>query len=82
MEPIEESYALQSKNGITVPQEELDMLDKLRLLEQKQQEVLIEVSPQFKNQVIEGMAQLLEDFKAFSIQHNDEGPMALGFTPA
>ena len=67
MEPIEESYALQSKNGITIPQEELDMLDKLRLLEQKQQEVLIEVSPQFKNQVIEGMAQLLEDFKAFSI---------------
>ena len=82
MAPIEESYALLAKNGITVPQKELDMLDKLRSLEQKQQEVLIGVSPQFKDQAIEAMTQFLEDFKAFQIQYNDEGPMAPGFTPA
>ena len=89
MSPIDESYSLLAKYGITVPQEELDQYEglsynwkKLRSLEQQQQETLQKVSPQFKSQVVEGMAQFLEEFKQFQIQYNEEGPMAPGLTPA
>ena len=89
MSPIDESYALLVKYGITVPQEELEQYEglsynwkKLRALEQQQQETLQKVSPQFKNQVIEGMAQFLDDFKQFQIQYNEEGPMKPGLTPS
>ncbi|KAH0792655.1 Dynein heavy chain family protein [Histomonas meleagridis] len=89
MEPIDESYTLLNKYNIIIPQEELEQYEgltynwkKLRDLEQQQQEILQKVSPQFKDQVIEGMDQFLIDFKAFIKTYNEEGPMVPGLKPA
>ncbi|KAK8898529.1 Dynein heavy chain 5, axonemal [Tritrichomonas musculus] len=89
MAPIDESYLLLSKYNIVVPQEELEQYEgltynwkKLRDLERQQQEVLQEVSPQFKDQVIEGMDQFLEEFHAFIKSYHEEGPMSPGLTPS
>jgi dynein heavy chain len=83
MAPIEESYMLLSRYNVVVPQEEIEQYEgltynwnKLRELEKQQQEILQRVSPQFKNQVVEGMEQFLIDFKLFLKQYNEEGPMA------
>ncbi|OHS96678.1 Dynein heavy chain family protein [Tritrichomonas foetus] len=89
MAPIDESYLLLSKYNIVVPQEELDQYEgltynwkKLCELEHQQQTVLQKVSPQFKDQVIEGMDQFLVEFHAFLKSYHEEGPMAPGLTPA
>ncbi|OHT04931.1 Dynein heavy chain family protein [Tritrichomonas foetus] len=89
MAPIDESYLLLSKYNIVVPQEELEQYEgltynwkKLRDLERQQQEVLQKVSPQFKDQVIEGMDQFLTEFQAFLKSYHEEGPMAPGLTPS
>jgi hypothetical protein len=72
-------------DNIVVPQEELEQFegltsnwDKLRELEKQQQEVLQHVSPQFKNQVVEGIEHFLIDSKLFLRTYNGEGPMAPG----
>jgi dynein heavy chain len=87
MAPIEESYMLLSRYNVVVPQEELEQFEgltynwnKLRELEKQQQEILQRVSPQFKNQVVEGMEQFQIDFALFLKQYNEEGPMAPGLT--
>ena len=89
MAPIDESYLLLSKYNIVVPQEELDQYEgltynwkKLCELEHQQQTVLQKVSPQFKDQVIEGMDQFLTEFHAFVKSYHEEGPMTPGLTPS
>ena len=89
MAPIDESYLLLSKYNIVVPQEELDQYEglaynwkKLCDLEKQQQDILQKVSPQFKDQVVEGMDQFLLEFQAFLKSYHEEGPMAPGLTPS
>jgi hypothetical protein len=54
--------------------------NELRELEKQQQEIMQKVSPQFKNQVVEGMEQFEIDFALFLKQYNEEGPMAPGLS--
>jgi dynein heavy chain len=89
MTPIDESYGLLTRYNILVPQEETDQYEgltynwkKLRDLEQQKQEELQRVSPQFKDQVVEGMVQFLQDFEQFQRQYHEEGPMTPGLTPS
>jgi dynein heavy chain len=89
MASIDDSYLLLAKYNIVVPQEELEQYEGLtynwkRLpdLEHQQQEALQEVSPQFKDQGVEGMEQLLQDFQVFVKQYREEGPMTPGLSPS
>ena len=89
MMPYSARDVVLSKYNVVVPQEENEQYEaltynwnKLREIEKQQQDVLQKVSPQFKNQVVEGMDQFLIDFQLFLKQYHEEGPMAPGLTPS
>ncbi|KAK4476180.1 hypothetical protein MN116_001394, partial [Schistosoma mekongi] len=86
--PIEESYALLTKYSIPVDKEETEKADTLRYEWKKLckqmvevQNELVDVQPQFRNDLLESIIIFNEDCSKFYDDYNEVGPMVRGIPP-
>ncbi|CAH8650310.1 unnamed protein product [Schistosoma curassoni] len=86
--PIEESYSLLAKHSIPVDKEETDKADTLRyeweklckqMLEVQNQ--LVDVQPEFRNNLLENITTFNENCSTFYDDYDKVGPMVRGIPP-
>uniref|UniRef100_A0A8D0F655 Dynein axonemal heavy chain 8 n=1 Tax=Strix occidentalis caurina TaxID=311401 RepID=A0A8D0F655_STROC len=84
--PIEEAYAILNTFEIEVTKEESEGVDTLRYsfnkLQTKSviQDVLVQVQPKFKSNLLESIAVFQEDVSNFEMSYETEGPMVPGIS--
>ncbi|CAH8577937.1 unnamed protein product [Schistosoma turkestanicum] len=86
--PIEESYAFLAKHSVPVDKEETDKADTLRYQWEKLckqvldvQNQLIEVQPEFRNNLLENITTFNENCLKFYNDYDEAGPMVRGIPP-
>ncbi|NXF67302.1 DYH8 protein, partial [Ciccaba nigrolineata] len=85
--PIEEAYAILNTFEIEVTKEESEGVDtlrysfnKLQTKSTKVQDVLVQVQPKFKSNLLESIAVFREDVSNFEMSYETEGPMVPGIS--
>uniref|UniRef100_A0A8C0EXI2 Dynein axonemal heavy chain 8 n=1 Tax=Bubo bubo TaxID=30461 RepID=A0A8C0EXI2_BUBBB len=85
--PIEEAYAILNTFEIEVTKEESEGVDtlrysfnKLQTKATKVQDVLVQVQPKFKSDMLESIAVFQEDVSNFEMSYETEGPMVPGIS--
>uniref|UniRef100_H2S7P3 Dynein axonemal heavy chain 5 n=1 Tax=Takifugu rubripes TaxID=31033 RepID=H2S7P3_TAKRU len=86
--PIEESYAMLHKYGLSVAKEEADKVDTLRytwdkLLSRNSelQNELFALQPKFRGELTRNVEAFQEDCHQFYLDYEKDGPMVLGIAP-
>ncbi|CAL8248584.1 unnamed protein product [Lota lota] len=86
--PIEESYAMLHKYGLSVAKEEVEKVDTLRYTWEKLlsrstevQNELSSLQPNFRGELIDNVETFLEDCSHFYQDYDEDGPMAVGLAP-
>ncbi|KAK7114140.1 hypothetical protein V1264_000252 [Littorina saxatilis] len=86
--PIEECFAMLSKYEMAAPQSELDHVDTLRYSWERLQTTatkvahhLLEIQPNFKDDLLHNVIVFNEDCKDFYKNYNEAGPMVPGVAP-
>uniref|UniRef100_A0A8C5C0U0 Dynein, axonemal, heavy chain 5 n=1 Tax=Gadus morhua TaxID=8049 RepID=A0A8C5C0U0_GADMO len=86
--PIEESYAMLHKYGLSVAKEEVEKVDTLRYTWEKLlsrstevQNELASLQPNFRGELIDNVETFLDDCSHFYQEYDEDGPMAVGLAP-
>ncbi|CAJ1061771.1 dynein heavy chain 5%2C axonemal isoform X1 [Xyrichtys novacula] len=86
--PIEESYAMLHKYGLSVAKEEAEKVDTLRytwgkLLSRSTevQNELVALQPNFRGELVSNVKTFLEDCQHFYQEYEKDGPMVVGLAP-
>uniref|UniRef100_A0A3B3YD38 AAA+ ATPase domain-containing protein n=1 Tax=Poecilia mexicana TaxID=48701 RepID=A0A3B3YD38_9TELE len=86
--PIEESYAMLHKYGLSVAKEEVDKVDTLRYTWEKLlsrttevQNELVALQPHFREELVSNVETFQEDCQHFYQEYEKDGPMVEGLAP-
>ncbi|XP_027868438.1 dynein heavy chain 5, axonemal [Xiphophorus couchianus] len=86
--PIEESYAMLHKYGLSVAKEEVDKVDTLRYTWEKLlsrttevQNELVALQPHFREELVSNVETFQEDCQHFYKEYEKDGPMVEGLAP-
>ncbi|XP_051812950.1 dynein axonemal heavy chain 5 [Acanthochromis polyacanthus] len=86
--PIEESYAMLHKYGLSVAKEEADKVDTLRYTWEKLlsrstevQNELVSLQPNFRGELVTNVEIFVEDCQDFYQEYEKDGPMVVGLAP-